>query len=113
MRVTETLVKVLDGFVNNSKPMSGADFMNKYRIFSGSLYPLLRRLEGKGWVKSYWEEQDPHLLGRPRRRLYELTAKGRLESVEILHSPRGLTKVGLLGETASPIGRAQYRWESG
>ena len=38
----------------------------------GTIYPVLRRLEGEGHVSSRWE--DVH--GR-KRRVYKLTAKGR------------------------------------
>ena len=38
----------------------------------GTVYPALHRLEAAGLLRSYWAEQ----AGR-RRRLYELTARGR------------------------------------
>jgi len=38
-----------------------------------SLYPLLYRLENRGWVKGRWVEQ----AGERRRRYYKLTAEGR------------------------------------
>jgi DNA-binding PadR family transcriptional regulator len=41
----------------------------------GTLYKALGRLEERGLLSSYWE--DPATAeGRPRRRLYELTAEG-------------------------------------
>lgn len=40
---------------------------------TGTIYPALRRLEEDGLVKSAWQEQT----GERRRRVYELTAKGR------------------------------------
>jgi DNA-binding PadR family transcriptional regulator len=41
---------------------------------AGSVYPILERLEGAGWVASIWEP-DTERSG-PRRRLYELTHDG-------------------------------------
>lgn len=41
---------------------------------AGSVYPILERLEGAGWVTSAWEA-DTERSG-PRRRLYELTTDG-------------------------------------
>src|SRR5215510_5555128 len=38
-----------------------------------SLYPLLYRLEERGWIKGTWVEQS----GERRRRLYKLTSEGR------------------------------------
>ena len=40
----------------------------------GTLYKALGRLEELGLLSSSWE--DPAAEGRPRRRLYELTAEG-------------------------------------
>ncbi|HZM79425.1 MAG TPA: helix-turn-helix transcriptional regulator [Candidatus Limnocylindrales bacterium] len=40
---------------------------------TGTVYPALRRLEGGGLVRSAWQE----VVGERRRRVYELTAKGR------------------------------------
>jgi len=38
-----------------------------------SLYPLLYRLEGRGWIQGKWVEK----AGQRRRRYYGLTAQGR------------------------------------
>ncbi len=38
-----------------------------------SLYPVLCRMEEKGWIKGRWVEK----AGQRRRRYYRLTAKGR------------------------------------
>jgi transcriptional regulator len=38
-----------------------------------SLYPLLYRLEERGWIKGTWIEKP----GERRRRFYKVTAKGR------------------------------------
>ena len=44
-------------------------------IFSAAaLYPLLYRLEKRGWIQGRWVEQ----AGQRRRRFYKLTAAGRL-----------------------------------
>jgi PadR family transcriptional regulator, regulatory protein PadR len=43
---------------------------------SGSLYPILARLERAGWISSDWEQVDAHEAGRPRRRYYTLTPDG-------------------------------------
>jgi DNA-binding PadR family transcriptional regulator len=40
----------------------------------GTLYKALGRLEQRGLLRSRWEDDAP--AGRPRRRLYELTADG-------------------------------------
>src|SRR5215207_7820550 len=43
---------------------------------SGTVHPILARLEGLGWLESRWEDVDPRVEGRPPRRYYRLTASG-------------------------------------
>jgi transcriptional regulator len=40
---------------------------------AASLYPLLYRLEKRGWIKGRWVEK----AGERRRRMYRITPKGR------------------------------------
>ena len=42
----------------------------------GTLYRALDRMEEAGLVKSRWEELTAESDGRPRRRLYQVTADG-------------------------------------
>ena len=46
------------------------------RFPSGTIYPILARLEAAGWLASFWEQGDPAELERPRRRMYQLTGSG-------------------------------------
>lgn len=56
----------------------GFEVMRATHLPSGTVYPLLRRLEAGGLVASRWEEaQSAHAEGRPRRRYYEVTSAGR------------------------------------
>jgi len=44
---------------------------------SGTIYPIVARLEQLGWVESSWEDPSEHVAeGRPRRRYYRLTEEG-------------------------------------
>src|SRR5512140_1071305 len=43
------------------------------RFHAASLYPLLYRLEKRGWIEGRWVEK----AGQRRRRYYKLTAAGR------------------------------------
>jgi DNA-binding PadR family transcriptional regulator len=43
---------------------------------SGTVHPILARLEGYGWLASRWEDIDARAEGRPARRYYRLTAEG-------------------------------------
>jgi DNA-binding PadR family transcriptional regulator len=63
--------------------------MKETRIHSGTMYPILQRLEESGLLESKWE--DPVTSGRPARHLYRLTAAGleraRLETVRSATRP--------------------------
>jgi len=54
----------------------GLDIATATGLKSGSLYPILMRLEELGWLTSRWEEIDPGEQERPRRRYYQLTGAG-------------------------------------
>jgi PadR family transcriptional regulator, regulatory protein PadR len=41
-------------------------------LATGTIHPILARLEQAGWVRSRWETIDPKEQGRPRRRYYRL-----------------------------------------
>ncbi len=43
---------------------------------SGTVHPILARLEGVRWLQSRWEQIDTRVEGRPARRYYQLTAAG-------------------------------------
>ncbi len=43
---------------------------------SGTVHPILARLEAYGWLSSRWEDIDASAEGRPARRYYMLTANG-------------------------------------
>ncbi|NEW95511.1 PadR family transcriptional regulator [Rhodopseudomonas sp. BR0G17] len=64
-------------FVNDPrKRWSGTELTKTTKIGSGTLYPLLAKLESAGWLSAEWEVLDPSEAGRPRRRYYKLTALG-------------------------------------
>lgn len=43
---------------------------------SGTIHPILARLERYGWLESRWEDIEPAEEGRPRRRYYRLSPEG-------------------------------------
>ena len=92
MRITGSTMKVLDMFLKNfNSEVSGAEITKKTGLMSGTLYPILRRLEKHGWLSSYWEEIDPSQAGRPRRRLYTLNGSAHREIYDAL-AKRGFYK---------------------
>ena len=53
----------------------GYGLASRTHIKSGTLYPLLIRLEAQGYLEAEW--QQPALPGRPPRHAYRLTVEGR------------------------------------
>jgi PadR family transcriptional regulator, regulatory protein PadR len=77
IRITGPVLKVLGELLSNPlEEISGAQIAVKTKLASGTLYPILTRLERAKWVVSEWENVNPSEIGRPRRRLYRLTGFG-------------------------------------
>lgn len=78
MRLTQPSLRILTLFLRDlRKQQSGSDIAKALKLMSGTMYPILYRLEEAGWLESEWEEIDPSEAGRPRKRLYRLTAIGK------------------------------------
>ena len=55
----------------------GFDILDATDLPSGTVYPILRRLERESLVSAHWEDASiAHEEQRPPRRYYELTAAG-------------------------------------
>jgi PadR family transcriptional regulator PadR len=52
----------------------GYGLIQQIHVSSGTLYPILMRLEADGWLESRWK--DDGIPGRPRRRAYRMTPLG-------------------------------------
>jgi PadR family transcriptional regulator PadR len=59
-----------------TQEMYGLQICTEAGLPSGTIHPILARLEGFGWLESHWEGADPRDEGRPRRRYYRLTRAG-------------------------------------
>jgi len=87
VRITLQTLRALEAFLENPvEELSGADVHKRSGLASGTLYPILLRLESAGWFMSRWENIDPAAAGRPRRRLYRLTPSGLSRASEIFAS---------------------------
>ena len=68
------------------------DIMDTTGMPSGTVYPILGRMEDAAYVRSRWEAPEiSHAEKRPARRYYELTPAGRtaLEAAIEHYSARG------------------------
>lgn len=74
-------IKVLGAFLDEpAKDQYGFGLMRSTGVKSGSLYPILDRLERLKWIEGRDEEIDEQVEGRPKRRLYRLTTLGEREA---------------------------------
>lgn len=73
-------------------PGYGLDIMARTELPSGTVYPLLARLDRDGLARARWEREAVAAAeGRPRRRYHQLTARGRRELAAMLREWRPLT----------------------
>ena len=88
-RMTTSVLKVVSAMLADPEAERyGLDLMADTGLASGTLYPILVRLERAGWVSSHWEDIDPVAEGRPSRRYYQLTPHGATEArheIALLH----------------------------
>src|SRR3954468_12601793 len=88
-RMTLPTQRVLGVLLN--EPLAehyGLEIAKRAELASGSIYPILARLEAAGWVTSGWEEIDEAKEGRRRRRYYRLTAPGKRQALLALEETR-------------------------
>ena len=77
MKLTGQLERVFRVFLEDpAAPRYGYDLMRAAGLPSGTLYPMLARLQDQGLVTSHWEPQPDDSGGRPPRKYYRLTAEG-------------------------------------
>src|SRR5215212_1124228 len=75
-RMTIPTQLVLEALLQSNRELYGLEIGDLAQLRSGTVHPILARLEGVGWLTSRWEDIDPQTEGRPPRRYYRLTAEG-------------------------------------
>jgi PadR family transcriptional regulator PadR len=76
-RMTLPTQLVLRAFlVESTAEFYGSEIGEAAGLMSGTVHPILARLEAAGWVDSRWEDVDPQVVGRPVRRYYRMTGTG-------------------------------------
>jgi PadR family transcriptional regulator PadR len=94
MRITIPTARILAALLAEpGADRYGLELMQATGLASGSLYPILHRLQGAGWVEARWEDVDPAAEGRPARRFYRLTADGVVNARQALAELRAQTAV--------------------
>jgi len=85
MRVTHHTKLVLSVLLDApAEEVYGFELSRASGLPSGTIYPILRRLEDEGWLASRWEDISQEQEGRRRRRYYRLTGDGALSAREAI-----------------------------
>jgi PadR family transcriptional regulator len=72
---TQRVLRVM--LADPARKMYGLQICTTAGLPSGTIHPVLARLEGAGWLESHWEESlCAQAESRPRRRYYKFTAEG-------------------------------------
>lgn len=73
-RVTEPTLRVIEVLVSAVGSSTwGLEIVRLTNLKSGTVYPILERLEELGWVYSEWESNSER--SGPRRKLYKLATE--------------------------------------
>lgn len=75
LRLTPALKSVMEFLIQSEEEVWGLLLVTKTGRPTGTIYPILERLEREGFLQSRWDDSE----SRPgaRRRLYSLTPAGR------------------------------------
>jgi PadR family transcriptional regulator PadR len=84
-RLSHQTLRVLRVFLDGPKEgLAGSDIWKALGLLTGTVYPILLRLESAGWLRGDWEKLSPEELRRPRKRIYQLTPLGYNKTREAL-----------------------------
>jgi PadR family transcriptional regulator len=87
IRVSKQTLEVLDALlVRPGHWLHGYAISKHTGTASGTLYPILMRLEKLRWLETRW--RSARLAGRPPRHEYRLTPNGREWAIEELRAVR-------------------------
>jgi PadR family transcriptional regulator, regulatory protein PadR len=86
-RVTPAALDVLAVLIAEPGHTHGFAIARQAQHPTGSVYPILARLENAGWVQSHRETTNP-THGKPPRRLYRLTCPEGLHAAQALLDSR-------------------------
>lgn len=80
-RVTAPTLDVLEALLAADGPLWGLVIIKQTGRPSGTIYPVLERLERQGWIDGSWDDESER--SGPRRRHYEFTPDGRIAAREL------------------------------
>lgn len=78
MRRTHALIQVAMALMADAEGRHwGYELSKQSGVRSGVMYPTLQRMLDQGWLSDGWEMSQGGKSGRPPRRYYELTDRGK------------------------------------
>lgn len=86
--MTPATLDVFEALLVGRREMHGFAIAQEADRPTGSVYPILARMERVGWVDSRWEAEHPE-RGKPRRRFYQLNPTGLAACRRIVIERRG------------------------
>ncbi len=109
-RVTPATLDVLEALMGPDEELYGLKIARNAGRKTGSVYPILARLEEAGWVESCWEREERGERG-PRRRFYRLNPDGLAAARALLTERRGAVRqrTGRRAPVRSPIPVAELQ----
>jgi PadR family transcriptional regulator, regulatory protein PadR len=87
-RVTPAMLRVLEVLLGPDEELYGLKIAQAAGLKTGSVYPILARLEDAGWLESFWESAERGDRG-PRRRFYRFNPDGITAAREVLAERSG------------------------
>ena len=108
-RISEQLVRVLDVLLDDpTSEHYGLAVANAAGLRSGTLYPIMARLEKAGWLESRWETDDT--ARGPRRRLYRFTTLGLAQAPPLVNARRLPAAAGRKSMLLRPALQPKLGW---
>lgn len=104
-RVTAATLDVLQVLLGGSDEMYGLRIAKAIARPTGSVFPILARLEEYGWVTSVWQSSESSERGA-RKRFYRLTSDGAAHARALLASRRGQPQLRAPSPTRRLVPRA-------
>lgn len=81
-RITKPTRKVLEALLRAKEGIWGLALTKQVNLPTGTVYPILGRLEELGWVDSFWEEASDR--SGPRRKYFVLKDEAIIAAEEIV-----------------------------
>lgn len=91
-RKTPATAAVLESLLSSSDAVWGLQVVKETGLKTGTVYPILERLEAAGWVEGVWDTDDERK--GPRRRYFRLSAEAAPHAHRYVDSQRAKSNPG-------------------